>query len=86
MNTWGSLLRPRDAGGRESRTLAFVGISWLALLVRFVAGGLSVAWGPVRFEVAPTMMVDFGAAVAAVLAIWLGREWIRVKDGAGKHD
>ena len=79
--TWGSWLKPRDASGRESRTLAFVGISWLALLVRFAAGGLSVAWGPVRFEVAPTMMVDFGAAVAAVLAIWLGREWIRSTKG-----
>lgn len=79
--TWGSWLKPRDAAGRESRTLAFVGISWLALLVRFSCGGLRVSWGPFSFEVASTPMVDFGAAVAAVLAIWLGREWIRSTKG-----
>jgi lysozyme len=27
--SWGSWLKPRDAKGRESRTLAFVGMSWL---------------------------------------------------------
>lgn len=79
MTTWGSWIRPRDASGRESRTLAFVGMTWLLLVARFAFGGLTVAWGPVRFEIAQTPMVDFGAAVASVLTIWVGREWVRKK-------
>lgn len=74
--SWGSWLKPRDARGRESRTLAFVGITWALMTARFVAGGFAVAVGDFRWEIAATAMVDYGAAVAAVLAVWLGREWI----------
>lgn len=75
--TWGSWLKPRDASGRESRTLAFVGITWLIMVVRFAAGGLIFEWGPIKFHVETALMLDFGGAVAAVLAIWVGREWVR---------
>lgn len=81
--SWGSWLRPRDARGRESRTLAFVGITWLIMTARFVLGGLGASLGDFKFEIGATAMIDYGAAVAAVLAVWLGREWINGKKGDG---
>lgn len=75
--TWGSWLKPKDAQGRESRTLAFVGLSWLIMSLRFALGGLGAAVGDFRWEIGATPMVDYGAAVAAVLAVWVGREWVR---------
>ena len=77
MNFWGGLLRPRDSAGRESRTLAIVGLSWLLMSMRFALGGLEASLGDFRFEIGVTPMVDYGAAVAAVLAVWVGREWVR---------
>lgn len=81
--TWGSWLKPKDAKGRESRTLAFVGITWLIMTVRFVLGGLGADFGGFKIEIMQTHMIDYGAAVAAVLAVWLGREWINGKRGNG---
>lgn len=82
---WGHFLRPRDSRGRESRTLAFVGITWLLMSARFALSGLSGDFGAFRFEVGFTPMVDYGAAVAAILAVWIGREWVDSKrtEGAG---
>lgn len=77
MTAWGTLLRPRDSAGRESRTLAFVGLSWLLMSLRFALGGLGASLGDFRWEIGATPMVDYGAAVAAVLAVWVGREWVR---------
>lgn len=74
--SWGSWLKPRDARGRESRTLAIVGMTWLLMTIRFALGGLGASVGDLRFEIGATPMVDYGAAVAAILAAWLGREWI----------
>jgi len=86
MKLWGSWLRPRDASGRESRTLALVGITVLLMWVRFSAGGISFAYGPIRFEIAPTSMTDFGVAVAAIVTVWVGREWVRTKNGESNRD
>lgn len=77
--SWGAWLRPRDARGRESRTLAIVGLSWLAMTARFALGGLSADFGDVRWEVGVTAMTDYGVATTAILAAWLGREWIDLK-------
>lgn len=81
--TWGGWLKPKDVRGRESRTLAFVGLTWMLLCARFAMGGFSIGLGPIHFEVGSTPMVDFGAAVAAVLSIWLGREFLREKKSGG---
>lgn len=77
--SWGGWLKPRDARGRESRTLALVGLTWLLMTVRFALGGLSFSVAGFTLQIAQTAMIDYGAAVAAVLAIWLGREWISAK-------
>ncbi len=79
---WGNFLRPSDTRGRESRTLFFVSVSWLMMTVRFIAGGLSFAYGPIKWEIAPALVTDYGVAVSAVVAIWVGREWVRGKTDA----
>lgn len=61
-----------DSRGKQSRTLFFVAVSWAAVLIKFVIAGAHL--GPLGTM--PTMGAgEFGAAVMAILAIWLGREW-----------
>lgn len=63
-----------DSSGKESRTLFFVTVSWVAILIKFILAGMTL---PV-FGVVPLMTAtEFGSSVAFVLAIWLGREWIK---------
>ncbi len=75
MMPWGSFFHPRDSKGRESRTLWFVAITWLVMTARFVAGGIEVTIGPVHWAIQSSAVIDYGAAVAAILAVWVGREW-----------
>lgn len=82
---WGSLLHPRDARGRESRTLFFVGVSvgliWLcvvAVIWKFVAG--DPAMTATEFS---GVIAGLFAAFAAVVAVWLGREWVDAKRSGG---
>ena len=61
----------KDSRGRESHTLLFVALAALVLVYKFAVAGLTL-WG-ITF---PAMSAsEFGIAFAAVLAIWLGREW-----------
>lgn len=61
----------KDSRGRESHTLLFVALAALVLIYKFAVAGLTI-WG-LTF---PTMSAtEFGTAFAAVLFIWLGREW-----------
>lgn len=71
--------RHLDSRGRESTTLAFVRLSWLILTVKYAIGGMSLG----KLGSAPVVdTTAYGAAVALVLGIWLGREWSDKKAGA----
>lgn len=83
MLPWGNFLRPRDTRGRESRTLAFVGVTWLIMSARFVFGGLAADLSGFHFAIDATPMIDYGTAVAAILAVWIGREWVDAKRADG---
>ena len=62
----------KDSRGKESITLSFVAVSWFALIIKFVVAGVSLG----SLGVMPAMGAsEFGMAAAAILAIWLGREW-----------
>lgn len=54
-----------------------VGLSWVFVSARYLLGGLSVDFGFTKIDIAGTSSVDYGAAVAVVLAVWLGREWVK---------
>lgn len=61
----------KDSRGRESHTLLFVALAALVLIYKFAVSGLEL-WG-LKF---PAMSAgEFGLAFAAVLAVWLSREW-----------
>lgn len=57
----------KDSRGRESHTLMFVAVSWLAVTMRYVASGF--------VDIPATTATEYGGAVGMILAIWLGREW-----------
>jgi hypothetical protein len=62
----------KDTRGRESKTLTFVTLAYAALLIKFVLADLTL---PLFGLVPPMTATEFGVSVAAVLAIWLQREW-----------
>lgn len=65
-----------DSRGKQSKTLVFVAVSWLAVTGKFIVAGLTL--GPLGS--APVMGAgEYGAAVLAILTIWLGREWTEKK-------
>ena len=77
MKLWGTLFHPQDSQVRESRTLFFVAITILFLWAAMIA----VIW---KFFAHPVDVVPFATAIATlcgalatVIGIWLGREWIR---------
>lgn len=62
----------KDTRGRESKTLSFVTLAFFALLFKFIGAGLDL---PVIGEFPEMGAQEFGVAVAAILTIWIGREW-----------
>jgi len=56
---------------RESTTLKFVWPAAVILLIKFFFAGLTIS----GLSFPPMSAQDFGIAFAAIMAIWLGREW-----------
>ena len=65
----------KDTRGRESTTLFFCSLSWLAILIKFIFASTK-AFG---IEWPAVTLTEFGGATALILAIWLGREWTEKK-------
>ena len=86
MMPWGSFFHPRDSKGRESRTLWFVAVTWLIMTARFIAGGIEFSIGPVHWAIQPSMVLDYGGAVAAILAVWVARDWSVKRAGTSNVD
>lgn len=63
-----------DSSGKESRTLFFVAASWLVVWLKFLLAGVTL---PIIGQVPPMSATEFGSAVAFILAVWLGREWVK---------
>lgn len=66
----------KDSRGRESATLTFVALSWLAVWGKYILAGLAI---PHIGTVPPMTATEFSFAAASILAIWLGREWTEKK-------
>lgn len=77
---WGSLLKPVDASGRESRTLFFVAISigliWVAMMACIF-----------KFLTNPAMTITefasglgiLSGVLTSLIGVWLGRDWLKHK-------
>lgn len=64
----------RDSRARESHTLLFVTLAVLPLIVKFSLAGLTLP----HFGTMPAMAPgEYGIAFAGIMAVWLGREWIK---------
>lgn len=60
-------------------------ITFTVMTVRFVTGGIEFTIGPLHWAIQPSAITDYGVAVAAILTVWVGREWInrgKAADGA----
>lgn len=68
----------KDSSGRESKTLGFVFISWAVVTGKMVLAGFDLSALGLG-KAAPITLTEYATAVAAILAIWLGREWVDTK-------
>ena len=59
--------RLKDTSGKPSTTLTFVVIAFVAILIKFIGAEI----GPIP----PMSASEFGAAVMAILAPWVVREF-----------
>ncbi len=69
-----------DSRGKNSKTLTFVTIAFIVVIVKFVLAGLVI---PVLGTVPVMGGGEFAAAIGAVLGIWTAREW-KDKEPLGK--
>lgn len=58
-----------------------VGFAFCLMSARFALGGFSVSFGFLSFSVGSVSMLEYGSAVAAILSVWLGREWVEKNAG-----
>ena len=72
MATW-RFFRPVDSRGRESRTLFFVAASWGMVTLKFAVDAFGHLFGSA--PVFPMSATEYAAVSAALIGVWLGREW-----------
>lgn len=65
-----------DSRGKPSHTLFFVSVAFLAITAKFCIGGF--------FGLPPVGLSEYGAAFAAIVVPYIGREWIDKSAGVGK--
>ena len=66
------MLCMKDGRGKKSKTLFFVSISWVVLVLKFLFAGVTLM---TLGQIPPMTASEFGMAVAMILGIWLGREY-----------
>jgi hypothetical protein len=70
------MFRLKDSSQRESVTLGFVTVAFTVITGKFILSGLdlsSYGLGKVTY----VSLTEYAASFAAVLMVWLGREWIK---------
>lgn len=70
-----------DSRGKESITLFLVAILLAILAFKFLIAGFTFG----QFSTEPIGADDFGIAAAAIMAIWLGREWTEKRKPEAKQ-
>lgn len=72
----------KDSRGAKSSTLAFVSVSWGAVTAKFLSASVTLPYVGVM---PPMTAGEFGAAVALILGIWLGREYTEKVSARGSR-
>jgi hypothetical protein len=70
------MLKMKDSSDRESVTLGFVSIAFFIITIKFVFSGLDLS-GIGLGKVNAISISEYATSFAAVLAVWLGREWVK---------
>lgn len=66
----------KDSSLRESKTLLFVTIAFLAITIKFMLAGVDLSvygFG----KPSDISLGEYASSFAMVLAVWLGREWVK---------
>lgn len=73
----------KDSSGEESTTLFFVAISWFILIIKYLLAGatfhVGIAGNFIDFNFPQIGATEYGIAVAGIIGIWLGHNWINNK-------
>jgi len=69
---------------RESTTLKLILPAWAILIIKFGLSGVDFKFGELAITFVPMGAVAFGTALAAILSIWLGREWRKAHYDTGQ--
>lgn len=62
------MIKLKDSSDRESVTLVFVAIAFLVISIKFIYDS---------YAGNPASLLEYAGAFGAILAVWLGREWIK---------
>lgn len=66
----------KDSSQRESRTLLFVSVAFLVITVKFLLAGVDLSSYGLG-KPSDISLGEYAGSFAAVLAVWLGREWVK---------
>ena len=70
------MFKMTDSSDRESRTLVFVTVAFIIITVKFALSGLDLSEFGLG-KASAVSITEYATAFAAVLAVWLGREWVK---------
>lgn len=70
------MFKMKDSSDRESVTLSFVSTAFAIVTVKFLLSGLDLS-GIGLGKVAPISITEYAGAFTVILAVWLGREWVK---------
>jgi hypothetical protein len=70
------MLKMVDSSDRESVTLTFVTVAFFIVTIKFILAGYDLSW--LGLGVTTSISItEYATAFAAILAVWLGREWVK---------
>lgn len=70
------MIKMVDSSDRESVTLTFVTVAFIIVTFKFLLSGLDLT-GYGFGKVTEISIIEYAGAFTAILAVWLGREWVK---------
>lgn len=76
LGTFMPRMKMMDSNERESRTLSFVSVAFWIITIKYFIGGVDLVMFGLGVQPVSTMG-EYAGSFAAILMVWLGREWIK---------